>query len=117
MLVNGNEKDPITPSITLQNGEVVTADLVIAADGIHSAAVRLVNEDTRAPQIASPSNCCYRFLIARAELAADDETKWFNEGAQSLGTRIWPDHAGKRKLVNYPCRRYAAVVDISMHTR
>jgi salicylate hydroxylase len=98
-------KDSTTPSVTLQDGSIVDADLVIAADGIHSVAARLVSQETKAPQVASPTNCCYRFLISRADLAADPETNWFNEGDESLGTRIWPDPMGRRRIVEYSCRK------------
>jgi salicylate hydroxylase len=97
-------KDPNTPSVTLKNGTVVVADLVIAADGIRSVAVQIVNEDTKPPEVASHYNCCYRFLIPRADLAADPELSWFNEGNESLGVRIWPDLTGRRRLVEYSCR-------------
>jgi salicylate hydroxylase len=87
------------------DGTVITADLVIAADGIHSTATEALLGEKSPPQPAKHSNCCYRFLISRAELEADPETRFFNQGHQQLGCRIFPDHVGARRLVSYTCQK------------
>ncbi|OIW33066.1 FAD/NAD(P)-binding domain-containing protein [Coniochaeta ligniaria NRRL 30616] len=98
--------DPDGPSITLADGTVVAADLVIAADGIHSAAVEAILGHSNAPQPANHSNCCYRFLISKAELEAHEDTKFFVQPPENLICRIYADHERNRRLVTYPCRDY-----------
>ncbi|KAH6683935.1 hypothetical protein B0J14DRAFT_571724 [Halenospora varia] len=98
--------DPDTPSITLTNGRTITADLVIAADGVHSSAVEAILGKTNPPSPAKHANCCYRFLISRHDLESDPETKFFLEGQQPLGCRIWPDNENQRRLVCYSCRNH-----------
>jgi salicylate hydroxylase len=85
---------------------VITADLIIAADGVHSTAVEAILGESIAPQQAKDSNCCYRFLITRSELEADPETRFFNYGHQQLGCRIFADPPARRRLVTYTCRKY-----------
>ncbi|KAJ9165487.1 FAD/NAD(P)-binding domain-containing protein [Coniochaeta hoffmannii] len=101
--------DPDGPSITLADGTVVAADLVVAADGVHSVAVEAVIGHDNPPQPANHSNCCYRFLISRSDLEAHDVTKFFVEPPGSLVCRIYADHGRSRRLVPYPCRDYEIV--------
>lgn len=88
---------------------MISADLVIAADGVNSVAAEAVNGKLNPPEVAQHANCCYRFLISRAELAADPETSWINEGDQVSGCRIYPDPAGRRRLIEYSCRKYVGL--------
>jgi salicylate hydroxylase len=90
--------------MTLQNGTVIIADVILAADGVNSIAPEAILGAANAPQPAKHSNCCYRFLISREELEADPETKWFTEGHQSFGCKVYPDHPANRRLVSYTCR-------------
>ena len=85
---------------------MVTADLIIAADGVHSAAVEAILGHSNPPQMAKHNNCCYRFLISRVELEAHDDTKSFVEPPDSLICRIFADQERSRRLVTYPCRKY-----------
>ncbi|KAB5515523.1 FAD binding domain-containing protein [Coniochaeta sp. 2T2.1] len=98
--------NPDGPSLTLANGSVVTADLIIAADGIHSVAVEAILDHSNPPQPANHSNCCYRFLITKAELEAHEDTKFFVEPPASSICRIYADQERSRRLVTYPCREY-----------
>lgn len=100
------EKNPDVPSITLVDGTVVTADLVIAADGVHSTAVEAILGKTNPPEVAKHANCCYRFLIPRTDLEADPETSFFNRGHQQLGVRLFIDPNSRRRLISYTCRKY-----------
>lgn len=79
---------------------------MVAADGLHSVAPQVINEDTKAPEVAAPLNCCYRFLIPRAEIDADPELSWFTAAPESRGVRVWTDPAGKRRIVDYSCRNF-----------
>ncbi|KAK1974485.1 hypothetical protein LZ30DRAFT_640235 [Colletotrichum cereale] len=97
--------DPETPSMTLTDGTILTGDLLIGADGIHSISVAEILGHPNPPQPAQHSNCCYRFLIPRALVEDDPETSFFTKGLVGLqGIRIWPDVARGRRLVYYPCR-------------
>jgi salicylate hydroxylase len=90
--------------LTLQDGTIISADVILAADGVNSIASQAILGKVNAPEPAKHSNCCYRFLISREQLMSDPETKWFTEGHQSLGCRIYPDHQANRRLVSYTCR-------------
>ncbi|KAK7751977.1 hypothetical protein SLS62_006120 [Diatrype stigma] len=95
--------DPHVPSITLASGEVVEADVVIAADGVHSTASSFVLGYTNHPVTPSHYNYCYRFLIPASVLEADPKTRFWNEGTDGR-TRIFADNEGQRRLVAYVCR-------------
>lgn len=98
-------KNPDAPSITLLDGTIVTADLVIAADGVHSKAAEVILGKTEPPQKpANRMNCAYRFLIPRADVEADPETRSFNHGHQQLGCRALIDGPNQRRLITYSCR-------------
>jgi len=98
--------DPNIPSITLQDGKVITADLVVASDGVNSDAPEVILGETSHPEVAKNLNCCYRFLLARADVDADPETEWFNQNHQRHGCRLFPDPEKPRRLVSYNCRNH-----------
>ncbi|KAK0638520.1 hypothetical protein B0T16DRAFT_359451 [Cercophora newfieldiana] len=91
--------------VTLADGEVVTADLVVGADGVHSGAVEVVLGRENKPQPQEWHNGCYRFLIPARELDGDEETKWWNQGGESNGKmRIFVNGKTGNRFVSYPCR-------------
>lgn len=93
--------------MTLKDGTVIKGDLVIGADGIHSVSVVTILGRPNPPQPAQHSNCCYRFLIPRADVENDPATSFFTTNLVGMqGIRIWPDAANARRLVYYPCREY-----------
>ncbi|KAM7220458.1 hypothetical protein V8F06_004237 [Rhypophila decipiens] len=105
-VVGFNTKDP---SIILKDGTIKKADLVIAADGVHSIGVEYVlgrKHRPQAPGTGCNVNMAYRFLIPRAEVDSDPETKFFTEGVDFLGARVWADYKGRKRLISYPCRNY-----------
>ncbi|KAA1471780.1 FAD/NAD(P)-binding domain-containing protein [Dentipellis sp. KUC8613] len=72
--------DPAVPSLTLHTGEVVHADLVIAADGVKSMLREVV---VGGPDKAIPTgDAAYRAIIPTAEMAKDPELKWFVDNPQ-----------------------------------
>lgn len=77
---------------------------MVAANGVNSTAAEIVNDVIDPPKPANDTNCCYRFLISKAELAADPATRWVTEEPRSLGCSIFADTANKRRLVQYTCR-------------
>lgn len=98
-------QDPLTPSVTLASGEVITADVVIGADGVRSGAVEAIIGDkvqTMRPRFA---NTCYRFLVPASAIEADSETRFWNEDSDGW-SRVMIDSVTGRSVVSYPCRRY-----------
>jgi len=90
----------------LSNGSIVSGDLIIAADGVHSGAVKAI---LGAPNPAVPTtnyNFAYRFLIPSKEIAADSETAQFAECDDGRMKFIVGDG---HRLVWYPCRKYASL--------
>ena len=51
--------------VTFENGEVITADLVIAADGIHS---KMRSAIGITPEVTQASSCAYRHVISKAKI-------------------------------------------------
>lgn len=105
-LTRKSAQNPDAPSLTLADGTVMNADIVIAADGVHSLAVEAVLSQ---PNPAVPSskmdndNFCYRFLIPAAEIEADPETQFWNDNSDGVNRFLVGE--GKR-IVSYPCRKY-----------
>ncbi|KAK0710064.1 FAD binding domain-containing protein [Lasiosphaeria miniovina] len=100
--------DTETPSITLASGAIVKADLVVAADGVHSIGVEHVLGRPNSSEVPSfpKVNLCYRFLIPKTSVDDDPDTRFFNEDWRSRGCRLWVDIAGKKRVISYPCRNY-----------
>ncbi|KAK4649146.1 uncharacterized protein QC761_116440 [Podospora bellae-mahoneyi] len=98
--------DPATPSITLADGGVLSADLVVGADGVHSLATEVVLGSKIEPSPSAYYNTCFRFLIPAASLAEDPETRWWHEDEHSrkVSMRIITHNATSRRIVSYPCR-------------
>lgn len=69
--------DPSVPSITLANGEVVTGDLLIGADGVKSLIQKAVLGKSNPAQ--PTGDAAYRALIPIEALLADPELKGFVE--------------------------------------
>lgn len=81
------------------------ADLVIAADGIHSIGVEAVLGLPNPPQIQELYNGCFRFLIPAADIDSDPETSWWNkDGAKNGKMNIYMNGKTGNRLVAYPCR-------------
>ncbi|PLB34866.1 FAD binding domain-containing protein [Aspergillus candidus] len=95
--------DPLAPSITLASGEVISADVVIGADGVRSDAVEAIIGDkvqTMRPRFA---NTCYRFLVPADAIEADPATQFWNEGSDGW-SRVMIESVTGRSVVSYPCR-------------
>ncbi|KAK0609583.1 hypothetical protein B0T17DRAFT_546610 [Bombardia bombarda] len=97
--------NPELPSIILSTGEVVTGDVVVAADGIHSIGVEAVLGQPNPPQPQELYNGCFRFLITAADLEADPETSWWNKDGERNGRMsIYMNGKTGNRFVSYPCR-------------
>ncbi|GJD03447.1 FAD binding domain-containing protein [Colletotrichum higginsianum] len=97
--------NPELPAVLMQDGEEIQADLVVAADGIHSIACETVLGEKNPPVPPVHYNSCYRFLIPSEVLEEDPETKFWTEDADGL-LRILPENKTSRRVISYPCRRY-----------
>lgn len=102
-------KDPSGPSIILQDGKTISADVVVGADGVHSLAAEAVLQRTVEAIAPVHANTCYRFLIPASVLETDPTTRaWHAE--TGLLTRVFPDNKTHRRLVSYVCRKYVATL-------
>ncbi|KAK2035334.1 FAD dependent oxidoreductase [Colletotrichum zoysiae] len=94
--------DPDGARFTLRDGTVVSADLIVVADGIHSGGVEAILGSPNPAFPAPEDNFCYRFLIPMEHALSDPTTSQIlddpNEGVISM---FLGD--GKR-IVTYPCR-------------
>ncbi|KIH91219.1 hypothetical protein SPBR_01965 [Sporothrix brasiliensis 5110] len=90
-------------SITLDNGDVVQADVVIAADGIYSIAVEAILGEPR--PLGAPQNACFRFLIPADAINADPKTKFYTEDDDGRMKFFVGDD---KRIVSYPCRKYVS---------
>lgn len=102
--------DPHSGNITLENGEVVNGDLVLGADGIHSAAKSKLPGGENIKTFTSGKNA-FRFLIARKDVLDDPDTK---DLVQELGTWYMFDSA-ERRVVMYPCANHELLNFVCIH--
>ncbi|OLN94136.1 3-hydroxybenzoate 6-hydroxylase 4, partial [Colletotrichum chlorophyti] len=93
--------NPDGSSFCLRDGTTVSADLVVVADGIHSAGVEAILGSPNPAYPAGQDNFCYRFLIPMGDVLSDPVTAELFEGAEG-GVRMFLGD-GKR-IVTYPCR-------------
>ncbi|KAL3471858.1 hypothetical protein BJX99DRAFT_250144 [Aspergillus californicus] len=102
--------DPHNATITLENGEVVSGDVVLGADGVHSAArARLPGGENIKPY--SSGKNAFRFLIARKDAVEDPETR---ELVEELGTWYMFD-SRDRRVVIYPCANHELLNFVCIH--
>lgn len=76
--------DPSAPSVTLSTGEVVKADLLIGADGIHSRVREAVVEDK--DDATATGDAVYRAVIPTELIMADPDLKFLVE---EQTTNVW----------------------------
>lgn len=88
--------------VTIEDGEVLQADLVVAADGVHSTAVKHVLDDHEIVQAGDTGWACMRWLVPRDEILADTETAHM---IVDSATRYFTAADGAAGLVWYPCRK------------
>jgi salicylate hydroxylase len=76
--------DPSKPSVTLASGEVVSADVLIGADGLKSITREYVVGGPDEPR--ATGDAAYRALIPTEKLLQDDDLKSLVENTESI---IW----------------------------
>ncbi|KAA6406432.1 MAG: salicylate hydroxylase [Lasallia pustulata] len=84
----------------LEDGKTLQADLVIAADGVHSTAVGVVLGDKQI-QASNTGWSCMRWLVPTKELLSDPETSTLVKDSVQ---RYFMGAPGAGALVWYPCR-------------
>jgi len=94
--------DAENSKITTKDGEVLQADLVVAADGVHSTAVKHVLHDGGVVQAGDTGWACMRWLVPTDDLLSDSETAHM---IQDSATRYFTAAGGAAGLVWYPCRK------------
>ncbi|KZT34228.1 FAD/NAD(P)-binding domain-containing protein [Sistotremastrum suecicum HHB10207 ss-3] len=72
-LVTSHTSHPTTPSITLSSGEVLSADLIIGADGIKSLTRNIVVG--RKDQASPTGDAAYRATISAEKMMEDEELR------------------------------------------
>ncbi|KAL4812165.1 hypothetical protein BDW67DRAFT_193954 [Aspergillus spinulosporus] len=87
-------------AVTLEDGSVYTADLVIGADGMHSKTVRAVTGTDQKKQ--STGQSCFRCLIPVSKLRGNPLTAPLLEKIGLDATHVFA--GSDRRLVMYPCR-------------
>ncbi|KAL2840531.1 FAD/NAD(P)-binding domain-containing protein [Aspergillus pseudoustus] len=97
--------DPEKGSITLADGSVHIGDIVVAADGVHSTAVRYITgHDT---PVEATGWSVFRFLIPTDDLRQDPEiTPLLADGPTAVRDglmKIFTAAEGMRRFVWYPC--------------
>ncbi|KAI9763519.1 MAG: hypothetical protein M1840_000472 [Geoglossum simile] len=92
--------DPVTATIKLSDGTSHTADLAIAASGIHTTFLSLILPPDQDITPVSTGTSAFRFLIPTSDLLPNDEIVHF---MKEPGIKIFVGEGSKR-LVWYPCR-------------
>ncbi|KAJ7767134.1 FAD/NAD(P)-binding domain-containing protein [Mycena metata] len=94
------ECNPEEGSVTLNNGEVVYADIVLGADGINSVIRHnILGRNIR----GSPSGwSCFRAVFETDTLAEIPELQWVTEGISGARSVV-PKEGPFRMLFVYPC--------------
>ncbi|KAI3553089.1 FAD dependent oxidoreductase [Colletotrichum abscissum] len=93
--------NPEAASFTLRDGIVISADLVVVADGIHSGGVEAILGSPNPAFPAALDNFCYRFLIPMDAVLSDPITSNLYKDAAG-GFRLF--HGDGKRIVTYPCR-------------
>ena len=81
---------------------MITGDLVIAANGVSSTAVQVVLGEPKPALHQGFHNFTYRCLVSRADVEADERTKFFNDDAAGRSiVYVQPD----TRVLVYPCKK------------
>ncbi len=94
-------------SVTLKDSSILMADLVVAADGVHSQAHRYILGYEN-PAVATGTTVI-RFMLPTADLREDPHTALLVSGGEGHGS-IYTAADGLRWLVRYPCRKCAFTI-------
>lgn len=90
--------DQPTPSVTLSNGEILNADIIIGADGIRSKIRESILENENV-EIADSTNCAYRATVPNELMRKDVDTARLMD---DINANCWIGH--QRHIMAYPIR-------------
>jgi salicylate hydroxylase len=94
-------------SVTLEDGSVHAADLIVAADGVHSIADKAIIDDA-SPAVPT-GQAAFRFLLPTEQVASNPAAAaLLEDGVMKILTG--PDG---RRLVWYPCAEYVYMTEPS----
>ncbi|KAJ7212862.1 FAD/NAD(P)-binding domain-containing protein [Mycena haematopus] len=107
--------DPEAGTVTLRSGEIYQADVVIGADGVHSAvrASILDRDNTRVP---GSGLSCFRCLFDASGLDEIPELAWLSEGIIGARSVAWREDGPLRMFFIYKCRSGTLVNFVGFHT-
>ncbi|KAJ7767161.1 FAD/NAD(P)-binding domain-containing protein [Mycena metata] len=93
--------DPEVGTVTLNNGESISADLVVGADGIHSAVrTGILGHVVKAP----PSGLsCFRCLFDTSALNTIPDLDWLTDGISGARVVAWREGGPIRSFFIYKC--------------
>ncbi|KAJ9609000.1 hypothetical protein H2200_006771 [Cladophialophora chaetospira] len=95
--------DPKAGSITLQDGSIHRADLVVAADGVHSLAPHsLLGADYSNYDISHTGTTIIRFMLPSSAILSDPQTAHLISSPGQFTWFVHPDR--NRWLLQYPVR-------------
>ena len=104
-----SDVNPEEASITLKDGSVVTGDVVVGADGVHSRSrSKIPGGDVK---VFSSGKSAFRFLIKRQAALDDPATRKFAERTGEL--IIW--YGSDRRLVMYPTSHNTLLNFVCIH--
>lgn len=76
---------------------------MVAADGIHTRAAKIILGHDNPPLPQKDYNFCYRFLIPAADIQSDPATRdWLDGDDGRMKFFIGRD---LKRLISYPCRK------------
>jgi len=107
--------DPRAGAITLEDGSVLTADLIVAADGVHSKAAQYVlgHECPLRPS----KTTVMRWTLSSEEIRNDLNTAPLLAGAQNRLRSYFVSADVNRYILQYPCREYVLSKSSSLACR
>jgi salicylate hydroxylase len=98
-------QDAKNGKVTTESGEALQADLIVAADGVHTKAVKHVLGGGEV-EAGDTGWACMRWLVPREDFLSDPETAHM---IQDSSTRYFTAAEGAAGLVWYPCRECVAL--------
>ncbi|UPK89255.1 hypothetical protein LCI18_000190 [Fusarium solani-melongenae] len=100
---------PERGKITLVNGTIIEADVIIGADGVHSRSRRFICDSM--PGVVSSGKGAFRFLIPRSLADEDPETQSLVKARDAA--YMW--FANDRRVVLYPCNSNKTLNFVCIH--
>ena len=93
--------------VALEDNRVMHAEILVPADGVHSATVGHILGKDAEVQATNTGWSCMRWLVATEELRADPDTK---DMVKKSVQRYFMGVPAKGALVWYPCSREYVIV-------